>query len=63
MAMMKIPAETLKLRTILFKLFLMLANLFRSVSGMEKRARDNDAEQPIPGFSVLIHYRVGKYLT
>ncbi len=47
---MKIPAETLKLRTILFKLFLMLANLFRSVSGIEKRARDKDAEQPIPGF-------------
>jgi hypothetical protein len=38
-AIMKFPAEILKQRTILFKLFLMRANLFRSVSGIEKRTQ------------------------
>jgi hypothetical protein len=35
-AIVKIPAETLKQKTILFKLILMLVNLFRSVSDIGK---------------------------
>jgi hypothetical protein len=44
-AIVKIPAETLKQRTILFKLILMLVNLFRSVSDIRKTSRNNEAER------------------
>jgi hypothetical protein len=37
-AIVKIPAETLKQRTILFKLILMLVNLLRSVSDTSRNA-------------------------
>ena len=54
---MKIPAETLKLRTILFKLFLMVAKLFRSVADIEKRPQQR-CRTTDPGVLVLIHYKL-----
>jgi len=49
---MKFPAEILKQRTILFKLFLMRANLFRSVSDIEKRPQTTMQSNRSRGFGL-----------
>jgi len=51
-AIVKFPAEILKQRTILFKLFLMRANLLRSVSDIEKRPQTTMQSNRSRGFGL-----------
>jgi len=44
-AITKIAVKALKQRTIVFKLILMLVNLFRSVSDIRRNVRNEDAER------------------